>query len=261
MFWAGTLSDASGAWAEAELTPSATPAIQCVSMKSILLLLISGAIFGAIAAEPDVMKMTREGTAFSWDYKPALDALAPGEINCIRDGTGRCLLHVAAGGGHQARCLALLANGAEVNARDDRGRTPLFHCLEAEALWDKCPGKDGPFMVLGMLVLRGADIDVQSAEGFSRPSRLQRLAVICARRNSCSGAARGCGTRGCGKRSSPSRSPGQPAITRVIPCIQAKNGLIRCNSEKVSDPYVDCSEWEDRIKRYCGAAEKVSESF
>ena len=48
----------------------------------------------------------------------------------MRASYGRTPLHIAAEEGSADVCEALLECGADVNAKDDRGRTPLFCCVE-----------------------------------------------------------------------------------------------------------------------------------
>ena len=48
----------------------------------------------------------------------------------MRASYGRTPLHIAAEEGSADVCEALLESGADVNAKDDRGRTPLFCCVE-----------------------------------------------------------------------------------------------------------------------------------
>lgn len=53
----------------------------------------------------------------------ALIAAAAGHDLSRRDAGGRTLLHHAAGATNEAACRWLLAQGVDVDARDDRGRT------------------------------------------------------------------------------------------------------------------------------------------
>jgi ankyrin repeat protein len=60
-----------------------------------------------------------------------LEALA-GQVG-VRDRKGRHPLHLAAQHGHPGACVALVAHGAALDARDDAGRTPLL-CAAATGL-------------------------------------------------------------------------------------------------------------------------------
>lgn len=67
---------------------------------------------------------------------------------------GRSPLHLAASDGYLRDVLALLENGAEVNARDNDGRTPLH--------W---PCYRGHFEVVQALIAHGADVNATDRNG------------------------------------------------------------------------------------------------
>ena len=73
-------------------------------------------------------------------------------------------LHVAAWFGHTYVAHYLLDRGAYINARDQGGRTPLHHALEA-----------GGHEMRDLLIERGADIDVCSAAFLGDEKRLREI--------------------------------------------------------------------------------------
>ena len=96
-------------------------------------------------------------------YVPGLGKMSSEEIVSIRDAEGKTLLHVAASRGHQIRSFALLSAGADVNARDPSGRTPLHDLLDPARKNDPELG----MMVLEILVLGGADVNAKAADGWT----------------------------------------------------------------------------------------------
>ena len=96
-----------------------------------------------------------------------MEALLAGgaEINA-RDRDGGTPLHKAAGfNGNPAVLEALLAAGADINARDEKGLTPLH-----EAAW----GVENP-AVMEALVAAGADLDARTR--MARRRCITRLGV------------------------------------------------------------------------------------
>lgn len=96
------------------------------------------------------------------------------EVNA-RDGQGRALLHLAAWNQDADKTSLLLQQGADVNATDNNGRTPLFDSL-------------GDIEVAGALLRHGADVNAKddcghtarhfAAEWGSRSGRLEVAALL-----------------------------------------------------------------------------------
>ncbi len=81
-------------------------------------------------AESEMLSLAHNDMGVPKQYVPGLRQMSPADIDSIRDSEGRTLLHIAAWRGHQISSYALLSAGANVNARDDAGRTPLHALLE-----------------------------------------------------------------------------------------------------------------------------------
>ncbi len=111
---------------------------------------------------PDMLALASKGDVWPREFKPALDALPPGEINRIADAGGRTMLHLAAAYGQQVRVLALLLSGADVNLRDRLGRTPLCDTMLARTDGDM---GESSLMVLEMLTYVGADVNARAEDG------------------------------------------------------------------------------------------------
>ena len=83
---------------------------------------------------------------------------------------GEAPLHVAVGNPEMARLL--IARGADVNARDGSGRTPLF-CLAALGTLGtrRIESKEATFELADLLIAHGADIEGRSTDHFGSPAR------------------------------------------------------------------------------------------
>ncbi len=124
------------------------------------LLLLAGSGFAAEDAE--LIESAAKESAFTAGFVQMLEGTPVEQLNGARDGEGRTMLHWLAARSHQARSLALLLCGVDVNVKDHRGRTPLFDSLEASDAYYK---GDADFMVLEMLVVCGADLNLRLEDG------------------------------------------------------------------------------------------------
>jgi ankyrin repeat protein len=112
-------------------------------------------------AESEMLALAQNDMGVPEQYVPGLRQMRGADIDAIRDSQGRTLLHIAASRGHQIRSYALLSAGADVNARDAAGWTPLHALLEPVRQQEP----DLRIMMLEMLVLGGADLNAQSNDG------------------------------------------------------------------------------------------------
>jgi ankyrin repeat protein len=90
------------------------------------------------------------------------------DVNAKCPRNGESLLHLAARAGRRRLCEELLCvHGAENQARDSRGRTPLLSCAE-----------HGSEVVAATLVAHGADVNAQDASGATALSIAARLGHV-----------------------------------------------------------------------------------
>lgn len=85
-----------------------------------------------------------------------------------RDGCGNTALHWAACAWEQLAedCVAFLIDqGAEIDAINDKGQTPLLACLSREPVGPDCGVDSGHEEIIGALLARGASLDVIKASG------------------------------------------------------------------------------------------------
>ena len=135
---------------------------------------ITGALFSAAAlllwqppfakADPKLLKSAEESNFFSADFVQMLASEPKADLNLTRDAHGRTALHVLISRSHQARTLALLLYGADVNVKDEHGRTPIFEVMDAH---DPTWNGDSDQMNLEMLTARGANLNAKADDGLT----------------------------------------------------------------------------------------------
>jgi ankyrin repeat protein len=76
------------------------------------------------------------------------------EINTHDPCHGQTALHVAAHQGHKEIAIYILDHGADFNAKDNQGFTPLI-----------CAAQEGHLPLVDLLDLRGADLNLANIEG------------------------------------------------------------------------------------------------
>ena len=101
-----------------------------------------------------------ETSSRAWIIAASIAALSVGGAASAQD-RDFATLHEAAGRGERATVLRLLDRGADINARDDRDRTPLHRATRScfEVGERICRG------IVAALLDRGADVDARDAAG------------------------------------------------------------------------------------------------
>ena len=89
---------------------------------------------GQSQAEQRGQERTKQGTplhvaVINGDTEMVLALISSGADVDAKNDAGKTLLHISAGRGYTEITLALIRNGVDVNARDDMGNTPLYDAL------------------------------------------------------------------------------------------------------------------------------------
>lgn len=101
------------------------------------------------------------GVATETGPEPVKRLVAAGARLDARGPNGETILHCAADGGSIEIMKFLLEKGLDVNAKDDRGMTPLIHATIASPF----PGDRAPTEIVRFLIAHGADVDAKDAKG------------------------------------------------------------------------------------------------
>jgi serine/threonine-protein phosphatase 6 regulatory ankyrin repeat subunit B len=107
--------------------------------------------------EDDLLALAAQGLKHE-ELRAALKKL-PGNLNDIRDPRQRTALHISVGRRQFEDVLLLLLAGADPNAVDDDGQTPLFRAV---ALW-----REDALLMVELLALAGADVNRVDTEGMT----------------------------------------------------------------------------------------------
>ncbi len=91
-------------------------------------LLITIAAVVLVGCGPSVSERALIKAAHSGNIEVAKQAIADG-ANVNAEFLGTTPLHSASGGGHKQTIELLIAKGADVNAEDDEGKTPLDYAI------------------------------------------------------------------------------------------------------------------------------------
>lgn len=111
---------------------------------------------GSLAGAADVLNLAAQG--FHHDELRQELETAPQAAITLRDGRQRTALHLAAMRGQFEDVLLLLKAGADPNAVDNEGYTPLRYALA-------CQRKDNALICIQVLVAGGANVNLRSENG------------------------------------------------------------------------------------------------
>ena len=83
----------------------------------------------------------------------------------MRDAWGRTPLHLAADLGYVEVAELLIANGAHVNAKDEKGRTPLFETITFRYSYHIPLDNQGQIHTAELLIAKGAEVNAKDSDG------------------------------------------------------------------------------------------------
>ncbi|MCO5297063.1 MAG: ankyrin repeat domain-containing protein [Fimbriimonadaceae bacterium] len=101
------------------------------------------------------------GLASETGPEPFKRLVAAGARLDERGQSGETILHYAANGGDLEIVKFLVNQGLDVNAKDNRGMTPLMHSVFSSGL----PKDKAPIEIVRLLIDLGADLDAKDAKG------------------------------------------------------------------------------------------------
>jgi len=128
----------------------------------LILLAAVGASLGSLKAAPasdptlNPFFALKEGSDFQ--FKQSL-SLFDGDINALRNTSGRGLLHEAVALVKENEALLCLMSGADPNLQDAAGKTPLHYAVEGPE-YDRA-------LIRDVLLLRGAKLNIQDHKNFT----------------------------------------------------------------------------------------------